>query len=129
VIGTGEYEVFARLMVSDEGADVRGIRQWAAWHVADLPLLRVDVVLLCDQLVSHAENHRGGVREVRLLRAEPGCVRVEVDDCAPSPVARPVLQEWTAEGVHLLLIERLCAQWGEVPGRDGTTVWADVQVA
>jgi hypothetical protein len=56
VVVTGEPEVFARLTVSDEGADVRGIRQWAAWHVANLPLLQVDVVLLCDQLVSHART-------------------------------------------------------------------------
>ncbi|MFC0111863.1 ATP-binding protein [Kibdelosporangium aridum] len=126
---TGGHEVFARLTISEEGADPREIRQWVAWHVADMPLLQVDVVLLCDQLVSHAENHRGGVREIRLLRAEPGCVRVEVDDGASWPVVRPVVQEWAAETVRLLLIERLCTQWGETPRPDGTTMWAEVQVA
>jgi hypothetical protein len=110
-------------------ADLRAIRHWAARHVADLPLtFQADVVLLCNELVSNADKHRGGVREIRLLRPDPGCVRVEVDDWAPSPVVKPAPPDWTTEGVHLLLIERLCARWGAAPSRFGTTMWAYVPV-
>ncbi|RSM57816.1 hypothetical protein DMH04_56570 [Kibdelosporangium aridum] len=51
-----------------------------------------------------------------------------MDDRAPSPIVRAALQDWTPEGVHLLVIERLSAQWDAVPGQDGTTMWADVLV-
>ncbi|MFC0109323.1 ATP-binding protein [Kibdelosporangium aridum] len=125
----GEHERVARLTVPTRPADLHAIRHWAACHVTDLPpTVQADVVLLCNALVSNAETHRGGVREIRLLRPDPGCVRVEVDDWAPPPVVRPAPSNWTPEGLHLLLIERLCARWGAAPGRGGTTMWAYVPV-
>jgi anti-sigma regulatory factor (Ser/Thr protein kinase) len=92
-----------------------------------------DAALVISELLSNALQH-GKPLPGEAVRAswdlDGGTVRVSVSDGGGS--AQPQLGQPTPTatgGRGLRIVARLSLQWGTSSGHDGTTVWAEVQLA
>jgi anti-sigma regulatory factor (Ser/Thr protein kinase) len=104
------------------------IRHWTRHALADLPDDELaSVLLVCTELITNAHDHSSGATQLRLYRSvEPCFIRIEVDD--PS-LERPQLRQPPPDAGHgrgVLLIDRLCVDWGVIRRSEGKTVWGQV---
>ena len=90
-----------------------------------------DILLLASEILANATMHAGGARELVLDPGEgTGAFRLEVADGDPRPPVPPKVHRPGLPGGHgLLIIEKLSDRWGVIPGPDGKTVWAEVDLA
>jgi len=106
-------------------ADIR------AWVTAELALLGEDhlsvVLLVSNELVSNAYEHAHSPVRISVRRTGTPCrVRVEVVDESADELTpgRSRLNENRGRG--LVLVDRLCTEWGVINHQAGKTVWAEV---
>jgi anti-sigma regulatory factor (Ser/Thr protein kinase) len=106
-------------------ADIRG------WVEAELGQLGEDhlsvALLVSNELVSNAYEHANSPVRISVRRTGTPCrVRVEVVDGSADELTpgRSRLNENRGRG--LVLVDRLCTEWGVVAHQTGKTVWAEV---
>ncbi|MFC8358612.1 ATP-binding protein [Streptomyces griseorubiginosus] len=110
--------------------------QLAAWGRSDLS---EDSLLVVSELVSNAFGHgRAPVRLSLTLQDQGGgqVLRIQVTDTGSGFDAELVRARWRhpsfrlgTRGRGLLLVDALCARWGERDDRTGHTVWCDLSRA
>jgi anti-sigma regulatory factor (Ser/Thr protein kinase) len=109
-----------------EPASARRARQLAREYVSNCPPDVVDAVaLLVTELVTNAVLHARTKLHL-FLEAEPGIVRLRVEDHSPGT---PVLRHYDTDDVTgrgLALVEMLATTWGVDAGPDGKAVWCEI---
>ncbi len=102
------------------------VRRWTADILPDLTEEELtDLRLVVSELVTNAYQHGRYPIQVRLRRSKrPDLVRIEVTDLSSElPVVRRSSVRVT-RGRGMLIVDRLCRQWGTVRNAVGKTVWA-----
>lgn len=109
-------------------ADVRG---WTRKVLSGVSAEELeDVLLVVHELVSNAFDHGRRPCQLRLHRsAQPGVVRVEVDDVAPDSSALGSARAAGRRGSGMFILNCIASDWGVTPGTSGKTVWAEVPCA
>jgi hypothetical protein len=105
------------------------VRQWSTDAAAELGEDHFTAVqLVAVELVTNAYQHGGGARQIRLRRERHPCrVHIEVDDNSTHPPIQRHPDTHPPGGRGLLLVAKLCTQWGSSPrAGGGKTVWATV---
>ncbi|WP_367131865.1 ATP-binding protein [Saccharothrix sp. HUAS TT1] len=104
--------------------DLAEARQWTAEILADLTEDEIaDAKLVVCELLTNAYEH--GQHPLRLrLRRDGDVVRVEVTDLSPRLPVVGSSSVRTTRGRGMVLVGRLCRQWGAVRHAVGKTVWA-----
>jgi anti-sigma regulatory factor (Ser/Thr protein kinase) len=90
-----------------------------------------DILLVVSEILANASMHAGGARELVLDSGEAtGAFRLEVVDGDPKLPTPPKVHQPGLPGGHgLLIVEKLSDRWGVIPGTDGKTVWAEVDLS
>ncbi|MCE6995513.1 ATP-binding protein [Saccharothrix sp. S26] len=107
------------------------VRRWTAEALTDLTDDELDdCLLVVTELVSNAYDHGLPPCRLRLFRSlDPCFVRIEVDDASPD---RPVLGHSRISdlrGRGIMIVDRLCKDWGVTSHADHKTVWAELTCA
>ncbi|OKI16189.1 hypothetical protein A6A25_12935 [Saccharothrix sp. CB00851] len=104
--------------------DLADVRRWTGEVLADLGEDEItDAKLVVCELVTNAYEHGEHPLRARLWRAGDS-IRIEVTDLSPRlPVVRDSSVRVT-RGRGMVLVDRLCRQWGAVRHAVGKTVWA-----
>ncbi|WP_052434996.1 ATP-binding protein [Streptacidiphilus melanogenes] len=107
----------------------------AEWHLGSSEIggdaeRADDALLIAVELLTNAEQHGGGARELRLdLDPSGQCLRIAVADATADHPPRPGPPHRPAQvGGHGLHILTRLATWGSSANSGGKTVWADVAV-
>ncbi|MCC8246667.1 ATP-binding protein [Saccharothrix luteola] len=104
--------------------DLVETRQWTGDVLADLAEDEItDAKLVVSELVTNAYEHGRHPLHLRLRRSRD-LIRIEVTDLSPQiPVVGDSSVRAT-RGRGMLLVDRICRQWGAVRHAVGKTVWA-----
>ncbi len=104
--------------------DLVEARRWTEEVLADLTEDEItDAKLVVSELVTNAYEH--GQRPLHLrLRRSSHLIRVEVTDLSPRVPEVNRSSVRATRGRGMVLVERLCRQWGAVRNAVGKTVWA-----
>ncbi|MFE9750753.1 ATP-binding protein [Saccharothrix saharensis] len=112
------------LELTGDVPDLVEARRWTGDILADLAEDEIiDAKLVVSELVTNAYEHGQHPLHLRLRRS-PGLIRVEVTDLSPQI---PVVDDSSVRatrGRGMLLVDRVCRQWGAVRHAVGKTVWA-----
>ncbi len=100
-------------------ACARQLAEWNLEHLTD------DVELIASELVTNAQRHGGGLREVRLDRAEDS-LRISVTDFSPVPPHEGAAAPTDVSGRGIAMVAALASAWGVDQRTDGKTVWAEL---
>lgn len=112
------------LELTEDVPPLAEVRRWTGDVLADLTEDEVtDAKLVVSELVSNAYEHGQHPLYLRLRRTR-NLIRVEVTDLSPRVPVVGRSSVRVARGRGLLLIDRLCRQWGAVRHAVGKTVWA-----
>lgn len=97
----------------------------------DRQTVAADILLVVSEILANASMHAGGARELVLDSGEStGALRLEVVDGDPRLPTPPKVHRPGLPGGHgLLIVEKLSDRWGVIPGPDGKTVWAEVDLS
>ncbi|HWB67816.1 MAG TPA: SpoIIE family protein phosphatase [Mycobacteriales bacterium] len=89
--------------------------------------LSADAAMVAAELLANARQH-GLPPVVVRTHAEPGLVRIEVQDANPHPPIRPTPSLSNMTGRGIVLVEAVASDWGtrREPG-GGKTVWAELR--
>lgn len=89
-----------------------------------------DVLLVISEILANAVMHAGGARALTVDSGQAtGALRMEVTDGDPTVPAPPAEHRPGLPGGHgLLIVAKLSDRWGVIPGADGKTVWAEVDL-
>ncbi|MEU4747045.1 ATP-binding protein [Actinosynnema sp. NPDC023658] len=112
------------LELTDDVPPLAEVRHWAGEVLADLAEDEItDTKLVVSELVSNAYEHGQHPLHVR-LRRPCGLIRIEVTDLSPQVPVVGRSSVRVTRGRGMLLVDRLCRQWGAVRHAVGKTVWA-----
>ncbi|XVS62242.1 ATP-binding protein [Actinosynnema sp. CA-299493] len=114
--------------LAEDVPPLAAVRRWTAGTLADLTEDEVDdCILLVNELVSNAYDHGAGPRAVRLRRSPNWShVRIEVDDTSPDQLTFGRSRLGPTRGRGLIIVDRLCKDWGVDLHPGGKTVWAEL---
>jgi anti-sigma regulatory factor (Ser/Thr protein kinase) len=110
-------------------ADLSVARRWTETRLGGLDEAhRVDTLLVTGELLDNAYHHAGGPVQLRLHRLREPCeVTVAVADHGRE-APRPRVPSHDG-GRGLLLVDRICLDWGVSHHDDGKLVWGRVTCA
>ncbi|WP_328453507.1 ATP-binding protein [Amycolatopsis sp. NBC_00438] len=107
-------------------ADLSAARRWTEARLASLgEAHRVDTMLVVGELLDNAYHHATGPIQLRLHQVQDPCeVAVAVADHGDGV---PHLRTPAHDGGRgLVLVDRICRDWGVDDDEDGKTVWGRV---
>lgn len=104
--------------------DLAEARQWTGEVLTDLTEDEVaDAKLVVSELVTNAYEHGQHPLHLRLRRSHD-LIRIEVTDLSPQVPVVGGSSVRVTRGRGMVLVDRLCRQWGAVRHAVGKTVWA-----
>ncbi|ONI87360.1 hypothetical protein ALI22I_23355 [Saccharothrix sp. ALI-22-I] len=112
------------LELTDDVPDLAEVRRWTGEVLSDLTEDEItDAKLVVSELVSNAYEHGQHPLHLRLRRTR-NLIRIEVTDLSPQVPVVGRSSVRVTRGRGLVLVDRLCRQWGAVRHAVGKTVWA-----
>ena len=104
--------------------DLAEVRRWTGEVLSDLGEDEItDAKLVVSELVTNAYEHGQHPLHVRLHRARD-LIRIEVTDLSPQVPVVGRSSVRVTRGRGMVLVDKLCRQWGAVRHAVGKTVWA-----
>jgi anti-sigma regulatory factor (Ser/Thr protein kinase) len=105
------------------------VRRWVEGRLTTLSETdRLDTVLVVEELLENAYRHAGGPDQLRIHHTHEPCeVTVAVADVGSGEPRMRVPDHRGGRG--LLVVDRVCAEWGVSSHDDGKLVWARVDCA
>ncbi|MEU4769453.1 ATP-binding protein [Actinosynnema sp. NPDC023794] len=112
------------LELTGDVPDLVETRQWTSDVLADLAEDEIaDAKLVVSELVTNAYEHGQHPLHLRLRRSRD-LIRIEVTDLSPQVPVVGDSSVRATRGRGMLLVDRICRQWGAVRHAVGKTVWA-----